>query len=400
MIDLNRFLRLSKDTYFLLCCCFLFCISTMSHAQIITGAARPGTYLPLLHEKKVAVVANQSSLVKGRHLVDELIESDIKLVKVFVPEHGFRGKASAGEEIKDAIDKKTGLPLRSLYGKNKKPKAEDMKGIDAVVFDLQDVGVRCYTYISTLHYIMEACAENRVKLVVLDRPNPNGHYIDGPVLDTAWRSFVGMHPVPLVHGMTIGEYAQMINGEHWLNGGIRCELTVVSCKNYNHKTPYELPVRPSPNLPNSNAVALYPSLCLFEGTVVSIGRGTDKPFQIIGAPYFPETPFSFTPKSREEALKPKYENERCNGYDLSIFAEFYIRGNNELYLFWLLESYSMSPKKDEFFNAFFDKLAGGTHIREQIEAGKTEAEIRNSWKKGLTAFKQTRRKYLLYRDFE
>lgn len=366
----------------------------------VMAADRPGSYLPLLYGKSVGVVANQTSITKDGHLVDYLIANKVAVRKVFAPEHGFRGTASAGEVIKDGKDVKTGLPIVSLYGSNKKPTAEQLADVDVVVFDIQDVGARFYTYISTLTYVMEACAENGKKVIVLDRPNPNGYYVDGPVLKVGFESFVGMHHIPVVHGMTIGEYAKMVNGEKWLKDGVQCQLDVVTCENWDHSMTYSLPVKPSPNLPNDDAIILYPSLCFFEGTTVSVGRGTDKPFQQFGAPYFKEAQYSFTPQSNEGAKYPKYEGEQCNGFVLNDFAQFYLNGLGELYLHWLVEAYNMAPEKDKFFNSFFEKLAGTDQLRKDIIAGKTAEQIRESWKEEVSEFKRLRRKYLLYTDFE
>lgn len=366
----------------------------------VMAADRPGSYLPLLYGKSVGVVANQTSITKDGHLVDYLVANKVAVRKVFAPEHGFRGTASAGEVIKDGKDVKTGLPIVSLYGSNKKPTAEQLADVDVVVFDIQDVGARFYTYISTLTYVMEACAENGKKVIVLDRPNPNGYYVDGPVLKDGFESFVGMHHIPVVHGMTIGEYAKMVNGEKWLKDGVQCQLDVVTCENWDHSMTYSLPVKPSPNLPNDDAIILYPSLCFFEGTTVSVGRGTDKPFQQFGAPYFKEAQYSFTPQSNEGAKFPKYEGEQCNGFVLNDFAQFYLNGLGELYLHWLVEAYNMAPEKDKFFNSFFEKLAGTDQLRKDIIAGKTAEQIRESWKEEVSEFKRLRRKYLLYKDFE
>ncbi len=368
--------------------------------NLLVGAGRPGAYLPLLYQKRVAVVANQTSLVNGVHLVDFLFENNVQLAKVFVPEHGFRGEASAGESIENSKDDKTGLPIISLYGSNKKPSAAQLSDIEVVVFDIQDVGTRFYTYISTLTYVMEACAENNKKLVVLDRPNPNGYYVDGPVLKSNYKSFVGMYPVPVVHGMTVGEYARMVNGERWLKGGKRCALDIVKCMGWDHNYDYELPVKPSPSLPRKWAVSLYPSLCFFEGTTVSVGRGTDKPFERIGAPFFTEASDTFVPRSIPGTMNPPYEGKICYGFDLTNFARFYIHGLGKLYLIWLIESYKMSPDKNNFFNDFFDKLAGTDQLRKDIIAGKSPQAIRASWQDDLTTYKQIRQKYLLYNDFD
>lgn len=368
--------------------------------KIIVGAERAGAYLPILHENSVAVVANQTSMVYDMHLVDFLLDRYVNVRKVFAPEHGFRGEAGAGEKVNSGKDTKTGLPIISLYGSNKKPTAEQLADVGVVVFDIQDVGARFYTYISTMTYVMEACAEQGKKIIILDRPNPNGNYVDGPVLKPGYESFVGMHRVPVVHGMTVGEYATMVNEEGWLKDGIKCDLEVVKCTDWDHSTSYELPVKPSPNLPNAASITLYPSLCFFEGTTVSVGRGTDKPFQQIGAPWFTEGTVNFTPRSMPSAKHPKYEGEDCRGFDLREFANYYMQGAGELYLFWLKEAYDMAPDKEGFFNNFFDKLAGTDQLRKDIIAGRTIQEIRASWEADLEAFKIIRKKYLLYEDFE
>jgi uncharacterized protein YbbC (DUF1343 family) len=364
---------------------------------IVTGAERIGEYLPLLKAKKVGVVGNQTSIIstkKGQvHLVDSLLALDVSVKTVFAPEHGFRGTADAGEVVKDGKDPKTGLPVLSLYGSNKKPSPEQLKDLDILIFDIQDVGARFYTYISTLHYVMEAAAENDIPLLVLDRPNPNGHYIDGPILDLEHQSFVGMHPVPVVHGLTMGEYATMINGENWLKNGIQADLRVIKMENYDHETPYDLPVKPSPNLPNAQAINLYPSLCFFEGTNVNAGRGTNKQFQVFGSPFLPEDKytFSYVPKSNEGAKSPKHLGKTCFGKDLSEHPRL-----DWLNLEWLINAYQNTSDKKEFFNSFFTKLAGSPKLQKQIEAGMTPKEIRETWKPGLEEFKVTREKYLLY----
>ncbi len=360
--------------------------------EIKTGADNYNHYLPLLKDKKIGVVTNQTGILSNKtHLVDYLLEKNIAIQKIFAPEHGFRGTADAGEHLVDGKDSKTGLSIISLYGDNKKPKPEQLAGIDIMVFDLQDVGARFYTYISSLHYIMEACAENNIPLLILDRPNPNVSIVDGPILETAYTSFVGMHPIPLLHGMTIGEYAQMINGEKWLKNEVQCKLTVIPCINYNRKMNYSLPVKPSPNLPNDQAVNLYASLCLFEGTNVSVGRGTEKQFQIYGSPYLPKSDFSFIPKPNFGAQKPVYNGIECYGEDLSTAKKV-----NQLELKWLIKAYQTTTDKSKFFNPFFTKLAGTKKLQEQIEAGTSEDKIRESWKKGLIDFKEMRLKYLIY----
>ena len=368
--------------------------------DVVCGSERTDKYLEQLSGKKVAVVANPSSKIKKTPLVDSLLSLKVKIVKIFAPEHGFRGDAEAGKGIADGKDLKTGIPVVSLFGQKFKPTAEDMKGIDLVVFDIQDVGVRFFTYISTLHYVMEACAENKIPLLILDRPNPNAFYIDGPVLEKQFSSFVGMHPVPVVYGMTIAEYARMINGEGWLKNGIQCNLSYVTLEKYNHNVRYALPVPPSPNLGTMAAVYLYPSLCFFEGTPVSVGRGTDYPFEVIGYPDNLDFDFSFTPRSIPgKCVDPMYLGKVCKGYKLSEFADVFIKNAKQLYLFWLIGMYQGYPDKDKFFTAFFDKLAGTDQLRKQIISGKKEEEIRESWKPALGKFKEMRQQYLLYPDF-
>ncbi len=383
----------------------LFFCTGMIYAQVIPGACRTDNYLYMLEGKNVAVAANQTSLIGKTHLVDSLLSIGVKVKLVFAPEHGFRGSYDAGAPVSDETDSLTGLPVISLYGKNKKPQPGQLKVIDVVVFDIQDVGVRFYTYISTLHYVMEACAENNIPLIVLDRPDPNGNYVDGPVLDTAYSSFVGMHPVPVVYGMTIGEYAQMINGENWMKNGVECKLTVIPCLNYTHDTPYALPVRPSPNLSNIRSVELYPTLCFFEGTPVSIGRGTNYPFQVLGHPLLkgkmPDN-FSFTPKTESGNNPPLQAGKVCYGYDFSIPVSpqpgEWIDTIKGIKIELLLDIYNRFPDKNSFFNKdlFFDKLAGNSTFRKDIIAGKSAAEIRKSWEPQLEAFRKIRQKYLLY----
>ncbi|MEE9349827.1 MAG: DUF1343 domain-containing protein [Flavobacteriaceae bacterium] len=385
--------------------------STTEKQSIIVGADQLQEYRKSLLNKNIAIVANQTSRIKyktryavnehttgvkviNEHLVDYLhYQYGNNIKRVFAPEHGFRGKADAGEHIKNGIDQKTKLPIISLYGKNKKPKAEQLKGIDVVLFDIQDVGVRFYTYISTLHYVMEACAEANIKVIVLDRPNPNAHYVDGPMLEKQHKSFVGMHPVPLVYGMTIGEYAQMINGEKWLNNGIQCDLTVVPLKNYNHQMAYDLPVIPSPNLPNSKSINLYPSLAFFEGTNVSCGRGTEMQFQVYGSPFLNKkyNTFTFTPQPNFGAKHPKHKGNLCYGQDLKETEKL-----ERLNLEWLIEAYISTDDKTKFFNPFFTKLAGTKKLQKQIEQTYTYREIRKDWYRDTEAFKKIRAKYLLY----
>lgn len=363
-----------------------------SSGTIKTGADNYENYLPLLKNQKIGIVTNQTGIFSNKtHVVDFLFDKNITILKIFAPEHGFRGTADAGEHVVDGRDLKTGLPIISLYGDNKKPKPEQLAGIDIMVFDLQNVGARFYTYISSLHYIMEACAENKIPLLILDRPNPNGSIVDGPILESAFTSFVGMHPVPLLHGMTIGEYAKMINGEKWLKNKVSCKLTVIPCLNYNRKMSYSLPVKPSPNLPNDQAVNLYASLCLFEGTNISVGRGTEKQFQIYGFPYLPKSDFSFIPKPNFGAQNPVYNGIQCYGEDLSAAINV-----NQLELKWLIKAYQSTKDKSKFFNPFFTKLAGTKKLQLQIENGISEHGIRESWKKGLVEFQEMSSQYLIY----
>ncbi|MFI5219742.1 MAG: exo-beta-N-acetylmuramidase NamZ domain-containing protein [Bacteroidia bacterium] len=369
--------------------------------EVIVGAEQTTKYFPLLKNKTIAVVANQTSLIKTTHLVDSLIAAKIKIKCVFAPEHGFRGEAGAGEKIANTVDVKTGILVYSLYGTNHKPENGDLSGVDFVLFDIQDVGARFYTYISTLHLVMESCAENHIQLIILDRPNPNGHYVDGPVLDKKFASFVGMSPVPIVHGLTVGEYAQMVNGESWLSNNVKCQLKIIKCINYDHRTFYSLPIKPSPNLPNMPAVYLYPTLCLFEGTMISVGRGTQFPFQVLGYPGFKEGEFAFTPVSIAGVVKdPPYKDTECRGIDLREFGNEYIKNYRGLYLYWLKGFYDTYPDKSKFFISFFDKLAGTDKLRQQITDGWSEEKIRQSWQEDLKKYKMLRKKYLLYEDFE
>ena len=369
-------------------------IATVSLAQNIkTGAENFEKYLPLLKGKSVGIVTNQTSIVDQKtHLVDFLLSKNVKIKTIFAPEHGFRGTADAGEHLNDEIDAKTGLPIVSLYGKNSKPKPEQLQGIEVVVFDIQDVGSRFYTFISTLHIVMEACAENNIPIIVLDRPNPVGSIVDGPILEKEFSSFVGMDAIPILHGMTFGEYAKMLNGEKWLKNGVQCKLTVIECKNYKREMPYHLPVKPSPNLPNDQSINLYASLCLFEGTNVSMGRGTETQFQIYGSPYLPKSDFVFTPKPNFGAKEPTYNGVLCYGEDLTKYPKL-----DKIELKWLIKAYNTTSDKSRFFNKFFTRLAGTKKLQEQIEAGVSEEEIRNSWKEGLENFKKMRAKYLIYK---
>lgn len=380
----------------------------LSDNETITGAQQAGIYLPLLKNSRVGVVTNQTGVVAFKptnetrtnttykSIVDFLLENKIEVKKIFSPEHGFRGDADAGATVKSGKDTKTGLPIVSLYGKNKKPSQEQYADLDVILFDIQDVGARFYTYISTLHYVMEAAAENGKKVIVLDRPNPNGHYIDGPVLDPKFKSFVGMHPVPVVYGMTIGEYAQMINGEKWLANQVQCDLTVISLKNYDHSMRYSLPILPSPNLPNDQSINLYPSTCFFEAFNGSEGRGTDKPFQIYGSPYLKNMPYQFTPQSNAAASNPRFKGEVCYGEDLS--KEAFL---SEINLNWLINAHQNYTGKDPFWikqsgKYWIDILAGTDELRKQIDQGMTQENIKATWQNDLTQFKKIRAKYLLY----
>ena len=363
----------------------------------IPGANQIELYNSIIEGKSVAVVANQTSKIGSTHLVDTLFSIGINIKVIFAPEHGFRDLADAGESIENSKDTETGVPIISLYGSHLKPTPLDLKGIDVVIFDIQDVGTRFYTYISTLHYILESCAENHVECLVLDRPNPNGFYFDGNILDTSYKSFVGMDPVPVVHGMTVGEYSNMLNGEGWLKKGVKCDLVVINCKNYTHKTLYELPVRPSPNLPNQTSVYLYPSICFFEGTTVSLGRGTSFPFQVFGSPKLPDKGFSFIPESLPGAKNPLLLGVKCFGTDLRDAMKQNLVPKPELNLEWLISAYKDFPDKDKFFNSYFDVLAGGPVLRKQIQKGMTSEQIRATWKDGLAKFAKIREKYLLYK---
>lgn len=367
------------------------------------GAAQINEYLPLLEGKRVAFCGNHTSLIGSTHVVDSLLALNVDIRLIFSPEHGFRGDAEAGATIQSGKDAKTGLPIISLYGKNKKPLPEQLQGIDVIVFDIQDVGVRFYTYISTMHYVMEAAAENHIPMIVLDRPNPNGYFVDGPVMKPQFRSFIGKHCVPVVHGMTIGEYARMVNGEGWLSNGVKCELTVIPVAQYTHNTRYSLPVPPSPNLQSDESVYLYASLCLFEGTFMSVGRGTDKPFQIFGHPDLQYGDYYFTPVSiKGVSENPPHKGRKCRGVDLTDYAHSMLDSTNCFTLRYIIEAYQHFPNKEEFFsrNNFFSKLAGNNEMQQQIMSGMTESQIRTTWQKDLAQFKEIRKKYLLYPDFE
>ena len=370
-------------------------LNIVAQNNTIIGIDKTEEYLPLIIDKNIAIVSNHTSqFIKESnsiHLVDSLLKLNVQVKKVFAPEHGFRGNLDAGEKIINSIDEKTGIPIVSLYGKKRKPSFEDLDEIDVIIFDIQDVGARFYTYLSTMHYVMESCAENNIELIVLDRPNPNGHYIDGPVMTKESMSFVGLHPVPIVYGMTIGEYAKMINGEKWLRNNLNCKLKVIEITNYDRNKKYKLTFKPSPNLPNQQSINLYPSLCFFEQTPVSVGRGTEKQFQVIGTPYWENFKFNFTPKSMPGAKYPKHENLTC--YGLNLENEEYL---SKIDLKWLILAYKNEKNKDNFFKSGFHRLAGNKLLEEQIKKGLSEKEIRKTWKNGLDNFKLIREKYLIY----
>ncbi|RCX03134.1 exo-beta-N-acetylmuramidase NamZ family protein [Schleiferia thermophila] len=376
--------------------CFILIGMGLGRSQPLSGIYQGSEWLPLLYGKKFAVAAHHASVLDSVHLIDFLLEKRLKPVMIFTPEHGLSGMASAGEKIVDSEYK--GIPVISLYGNKKKPTAEEMKSIDLVLFDMQDMGVRFFTYISTLTYLMEACAENKKPIIVLDRPNPHAHYIDGPVLKPGFESYVGLHPVPIVYGLTIGEYARMVNGEGWLKGGMKADLTVVKIKGYHRKIRYFPPIPPSPNLRTKAAMILYPSLCLFEGTQVSVGRGTEKPFEVFGAPFFSEGDYYFIPESRAGATNPPYQGQKCRGFDVKIFAENFMAQAEFIYLDWLIATVELHENPPKLFNAFFDKLAGTDQLRKQLLSGKKASEIRDSWRSDLEQYARIRNKYLLYPD--
>ncbi len=367
-------------------------LTTTAQSKIITGAEQFDEYLPIIKGKKIGLVVNQTSIVTNTHLVDTLVSSGMTIKRIFAPEHGFRGDRDAGEKVRNTRDQKTRAPVVSLYGKNYKPSKRQLNDLDYMIFDIQDVGVRCYTYISTLHYVMEACAESSVPLIVLDRPNPNAHYVDGPVLDTAFTSFVGLHPIPLVYGLTIGELARMINEESWLSDGLKCDLKVISLKNYKHSSQYTLPKKPSPNLPDAQSIALYPSLVFFEGTNISVGRGTNQPFQMIGHPLSIYGDFEFTPRGLKGMAKnPPYEGETCYGLDLRE-----IEPPSSVDLSYVITFYKKSEGNSDYFNNFFKLLAGTDQLRKMIESGNSAEEIKQSWSESLAKYRNVRNQYLLY----
>jgi uncharacterized protein YbbC (DUF1343 family) len=395
----------------IIACSILFAQTDKKKSIIIPAADRLDQYLPLIGNKRVAIFSNHTAMVGDTHLVDTLFACGVNIKKIFAPEHGFRGTADAGEKVDNTVDARTGVPVVSLYGKKRKPSKEDLEEIDLLIFDIQDVGVRFYTYISSLQEYMEAAIEHDKPLIILDRPNPNGFYVDGPVLNRKFKSFVGMQPVPVVYGMTIGEYAKMLIGEKWidsslhkklLQNSVASKITVIPCENYTHKMRYDLPERPSPNLPEIQSIYWYPSTCYFEGTVLSEGRGTEKPFQVFGHPTLPKSLYSFMPVSREGAKEPKLKDQQCYGWNLSGTPdEVFKKVDRKIQLKYLLEAYRLFPQKDNFFlkNNFIDRLAGNDQLRKQIVAGKSEAVIRKSWEPELNKFKKIRKKYLIYPDF-
>ena len=380
---------------------FFSCYDTYAQRKIlndqdaIVGASRLELYLPEIKDKNVGIVANQTSVFNDTHLIDTLLTYNINIRKIFTPEHGFRGKADEGASVGNSIDEKTNIPIISLYGNNKKPTSSQLEDIDVLLFDLQDVGTRFYTYISTMTYVMEAAAENDISVIILDRPNPNGFYIDGPVLEDENSSFVGLHQVPVVYGLTIGEYALMVNGEHWLKDSLHCKLQVIPLGDYDRDCIYRLSVKPSPNLPNWESVYLYPSLCFFEGTVVSVGRGTQFPFQVYGHPSI-QADFTFTPRQAEGRNKPLLCDKQCFGKELTDYAHNFKKEKAKINLSWLIEAYNQLKDKEKFFNNFFLKLSGTKELQQQIEDGLSEKEIRDSWKEELDKYKEIRKKYLLY----
>lgn len=388
----------NKILFFLILSIYSFAQETAINKALVVGANQTEKYIYKLNKKSIGIVANQTSVMFNEdgsytHLVDSLHKLKLNIKRVFAPEHGFRGDADAGEHVRNGFDNRTGLSIISLYGKNKKPSLNYLKDIDIMVFDIQDVGVRFYTYISTLHYIMEACAENKIPLIILDRPNPNGDYVDGPVLDLKYKSFVGMHPIPIVHGMTIGEYAKMINGESWLSGKLKCDLSVIKITNYSHSTLYEPPIPPSPNLPNYKSIRLYPSLCLFEGTSISVGRGTDNQFQIYGSPELNPMIYNyqFKPLPNRGAKNPKHQNKLCYGENLKNS-----KIKKGIQLNFILRAYENSKNKSQFFNDFFFKLSGNQTLIDDIKIGFKEIDIKNKWSEAIKSYNKMRQPYLLY----
>lgn len=391
--------RLILLAFLSFCLSGISCETNLPEDKIIPGAEKMEKYLPILDNKDIAVVANHTSIIGNTHLVDTLIAHDINVAKIFSPEHGFRGDKDAGEIIHNFKDEETGIPVVSLYGSRRKPELSDLEDVDIVVFDIQDVGVRFYTYLSTMHYVMEACAESDTKFLILDRPNPNGFYVDGPVLEMENTSFVGMHPIPLVHGMTLAELARMINEERWLEGEKQCDLEWVSCENYTHDSLYKLPVKPSPNLPNMRSIYLYPSLGLFEGTIVNVGRGTDFPFQVYGHPDMMGN-ITYTPESMKNASRePRHQDMKCTGVDLRNYPLDSLLENPGIRLQWLYDAYDQLDKGEDFFLPFFTNLSGSSTLKKQILQGMNIREIKDGWEEDLEIFMRKREQYLLYDDF-
>jgi len=387
-------MKIFKPTLIIVFIFFIQTTNVQSIQKIIPAAELTSEYFPLLKNRRIALLGNQTSKIGNTHLLDTLLKSGMNIRKIFCPEHGFRGNVGAGEKVKTTVDSATKIRIISLYGKHFKPKPSELSDVDIVLMDIQDVGARFYTYLSTLHYMMEACAENGKKLIILDRPNPNSFYIDGPVLNLRYKSFVGLHPVPVVYGMTIGEYAQMINGEKWLKNNLHCDLTVIACRNYTHCSKYELPVHPSPNLINMQSVYLYPSLALFEGTCINVGRGTAFPFQVFGNPLLNNCDFTYTPKSSNGPIEMN-QDVLCHGVDL---RKYNLRDSNKFSIRWLIFAYNNFPNKQEFFNSFFYNLSGNGELIQQIKLGLSEEEIRKSWKQDIEKFIIIRKKYLIYKE--
>ncbi len=396
-------MRLSSISCLILLAYFFVtgCSNSTEHSEpkLKVGAERSEIYLPLLEGKKVGLVVNQTSVVDSVHLINYLVSKGVDVKGIYAPEHGYKGNVERGKHVDGEIDAETGIPVYSLYGKNHKPSPEILKDIDVMVFDMQDVGVRFFTYIYTMTRVMEASAENGIKVVVLDRPNPIGYYVDGPMLKPGFESGIGLFPIPVIHGLTVGEFAMMVNGEHWLKDGIQCDLEVIKVENYTHETKYQLPVFSSPNLAEMKSIYLYPSICLFEGADVNEGRGTYKPFQQFGAPYYTPQDFSYVPKSIPVlALHPKFEGKTCYGYDLSGMTMNQLQEIKQLEIKYVIDFYNKCDDKENFFTSFFDKLAGTDQLRKQIIEGQSEVQIRASWQNDLDEFKLMRKNYLLYSE--
>lgn len=391
LFKMSLFLRIITAGLF-----FLPGFISCAQGVVMTGAESTQEYIGMLRGKNVGIVANQTTVISGEHLVDSLLSLGVKVVRIYSPEHGFRGSADAGASVESGRDDRTGIQVISLYGRKQKPAPEDIAGIDVMVYDIQDLGVRFYTYISTMHYVMEACAENGIPLIILDRPNPNGHYTDGPIPEPEFKSFVGMHPIPVVYGMTAGELAQMINGEGWLANGVKCDLTVIKCKGYTHNTDYDIPVNPSPNITSMEAVYLYPTICFFEGTIMNVGRGTDFPFRVIGSPEYPDKSFSYTPAPNAGNANPMHNGRVCYGRDFSSMDKKRLEEFGNIKIEWIIDAYNKMGRRDDFFTAYFNTLAGTDKLKEQIVSGFSAEEIRAGWELGLAKFRYSREKYLIY----